>query len=223
MSSPTLQPLRSGSRGGMVGDAIRSAIYSGKFQPGDSLREIQIARELGVSQTTVREALLQLEHAGLVVREANRGTRVTNLTNREIAERVAVRVELETMAAREAAKRMTPDDFARLRDRLYDIADAVARNDYFESAQADLEFHREIWRLSDNATLYRTLDNLSAPFFAFVSVLQSSKSEFLERSVRRHKPIVAAIQSKDPERIRAVICDHIEGSYRKLIDEAEKG
>src|SRR5690349_1209969 len=105
MSLAKLEPIRGGSLGGLVIDAIRDAIYNGRFQPGEPVRELALAHELRVSQTTVREALLQLEHDGLVVREANRGTRVTTLSESEIRERVEVRIVLETTAALDAARR----------------------------------------------------------------------------------------------------------------------
>src|SRR5262245_42326188 len=109
-----LKPIRSSTLKDQVVDAIRKAVFDGTFAIGQPLREMHLARDLNVSQPTVREALLELEKEGLVVRTPNVGTAVTNMTSRELAERLAVRIELETMACVLAAGRMTARDFAGL-------------------------------------------------------------------------------------------------------------
>ena len=218
MSLSKLEPIRGGSLGGLVIDAIRDAIYSGRFQPGEPVRELQLAKELRVSQTTVREALLQLEHDGLVVREANRGTRVTSLAENEIRERVEVRIVLETSAALEAAKRFSPAGLDQLSACMKRIGDSVKRNEYFEAAQSDLEFHRLIWETSGNRTLYRLLDQLTAPLFAFLSVRQSGDMADLRRRVQSHEPIFEALNSRKSAKVRASVRDHLLISYRQYLD-----
>jgi DNA-binding GntR family transcriptional regulator len=217
MADLRLEPIQAGSRGALVADAVRAAIYSGRFQPGEAIREMQLARELQVSQTTVREALLQLEHAGLVVREANRCTRVTQLSEEEIREYIAVRLLLETSAAAEAARRMTPAQIAGLETHLHEIASAVRRNDYFEAAQADLGFHRAIWRAAGNQMLFRLLDQLAAPLFAFVSMRQSSDVADLRRRVRSHEPIFEALRSGRAPAARKAIREHLTASYGQFL------
>lgn len=76
---PHLQPVRASSLKEQAAGAIRAAIFGGQFGPGDPLRELHLARDLKVSQPTVREALLELEAEGLVIRKANVGTEVTNM------------------------------------------------------------------------------------------------------------------------------------------------
>jgi DNA-binding GntR family transcriptional regulator len=213
MNQATLDPIRGNSLGAMVADSVRSAIYSGRFKPGDAVREMQIARELRVSQTTVREALLQLEHAGLVVREANRGTRITILSDEDVRERITIRVVLETTAALEAARRMTASDLAELENRKKQLATAIRRNQYYEAAQLDLAFHRIIWRACGNQTLFRMLDDLTAPLFAFISVRQSGKLEDLKRRVGSHDPIFDALKSRRAPAIRKAIRDHLTNAY----------
>jgi len=197
----------------MVAESVRSAIYAGRFKPGDAVREMQIARELRVSQTTVREALLQLEHAGLVVREANRGTRITILSEEDVRERIAVRIVLETTAAVDAARRMAPSDLAELENRKQQLATAIRRNHYYEAAQLDLAFHRIIWRKCANQTLFRMLDDLTAPLFAFISVRQSTNLEDLKRRVGSHDPIFEALRARRPADIRQAIRDHLSNAY----------
>lgn len=197
--------------------AVRKSIYSGELRPGDPILEMRLARQHQVSQTTVREALAKLEHAGLVRRMRNQGTFVTELSIEELREHLRLRVVLESMAAVEAASRMTGADFDELQSRLDRISLAVKKNAYFEAAQADLEFHRYIWECSGDKTLCRLLDQLTSPLFAYVSVRRSSGREDLKRVVREHEPIASALKSGDPETVRNAIRLHIETSYRQLV------
>lgn len=197
---------------------LRHAIFSGALQPGDPILELHLAREHGVSQTTVREALVKLEHAGFVRRIPNKGTFVTKLDPRELREHLRLRVVLEGLAAVDAARSMTTEDFKELDRHLGNIAKAVHRNDYFEASQADLEFHRYIWGRSRDKTLCRTLDQVTSPLFAFVSIRRSGNREDLTRVVRSHEPIVAALKEGDPEAIREAIRCHIESSYVQFLN-----
>ncbi|MGH9783584.1 MAG: GntR family transcriptional regulator [Terriglobia bacterium] len=213
VAAPRLVAVKNGPVRPRVVDAIREAIFSGKFGPGETLRELHLARNLNVSQATVREALLQLEHTGLVVRTPNIGTTVTRLSGEEVRERLAMRVLLEGLAATEAAPKMTAEDFFELGRLAEWIAQAVSGNDYFELVQADLGFHRYIWKKSGNKTLYRTLDQLTAPLFAYVSVLRSSAHEQLLVVIQSHEPLVFALRGRDRQQIRLAVRKHIETAY----------
>src|SRR5579862_6847083 len=108
------QPLKQGSVKTRVADAIRHAIYSGKLRPGDPLLEMQLAKDFRVSQTSVREALIQLEQLGLVRRFPNKGTQVTELSAKEVRERLEIRVQLECLAALQAAPNIGNSEAERL-------------------------------------------------------------------------------------------------------------
>lgn len=203
-----LRPLTSGSLATRAFETLRTAIFSGELEPGAPLRELHLAQHLRVSQATVRQALVQLEQLGLVVRTPNIGTHVTRLSPQEVRERVDLRAVLEERALLEAAPRMTPDTFADLRRHLDVLADATARNHYFDEAQADLEFHRAIWRQTGNRTLYRTLDQLAVPLFAFVGMLRGASRQTLADVVDSHEGIVAALRSGDRAEIRDTLRQH---------------
>jgi DNA-binding GntR family transcriptional regulator len=208
-----LQPVKTGSLSGRVLETLRAAIFSGQLQPGDPLRELHLARDLRVSQATVREALVQLEQVGLVVRVPNIGTYVTKLSKREIAERIELRMLLEERAMTGAAPQMGDQQFAVLDRRLEALTDAIVRNAYFEEAQADLEFHRYIWECSGNRTLYRTLDQLAVPLFAFVSIVRGASRQALKDVVQSHEGIVEALRRRDPALIREALRQHFEYGF----------
>lgn len=214
----TLEPVRSKTLKAQVVSAIRDAIFAGRFAPGDPLRELHLARELNVSQPTVREALFELEKYGLIVRTPNVGTIVTNLSSDEIREQIELRLLLEKVAALKASERMTVDDFRGLERRLAALTAAVAANAYYESAQADLEFHRQIWACSGNRALTRALDQLAVPLFAFVSILRSAGSQDLVRVMSSHAAIVEALRQRDRSRLEEVIGQHGQSAYQEFLN-----
>jgi len=197
--------------------ALRQAILAGQLQPGDPVLEMELARRHQVSQTTVREVLVRLEHSGLVRRVPNIGTFVTQLSPQELREHLRLRVLLESLAAEEAAGRMDSERFRELDKLLDKISRAASRNAYFEAAQADLEFHRYIWECSGDGTLYRVLDRLTVPVFAFASMWRRRHGEDLEKAVRAHDPIVSALKGGDPAGIRQAVHTHIETSYWEFL------
>lgn len=212
-SGSKLKPVRSGSVKNQVVDAIREAIFSGQVAPGEPLREAHLGTSLGVSQATVREALLTLEQAGLVSR-TNRETKVTKLTPKDIGERSRLRVVLEGMAGVDASRHMTEQDYDELQARLDAIHHALERDSYMDFMAADLDFHRFIWRMAGDQMLYAVLDFVTLPMFSFLSIRRSRSLRHLVSTVRSHDPIVAALRSRDEAAIREAFRMHIEGSYR---------
>ena len=181
------------------------------------MREMSLAREMNVSQATVREALQRLEHAGLVTRKPNIGTTVTRLSPKDVRERVALRAKLEIMAAEAAALRMTDADFAELERRLGVLGQAIAADNYYEAAQADLEFHRYVWHCSGNEMLYRLLELVAVPLFAFISILRSQGLQRLTAVVEAHSPLVEALRTRDAGRIRAAFQLGATSSYEAFL------
>lgn len=197
---------------------LREAIFQGAYPPGTPLRELGLARQLKVSQTTIREALRRLEHSGLVAREVNRGSTVTRLSPKEIRERVTLRALLEVMAAQGAADRMRDDQFRELENRSAILDAAIQSNRYYDAAQADLDFHRYVWQCSGNETLSNVLELITNPLFAFISILRSQQIQRLAAVVAAHEPLIAALRSRDPQRIQTAFETGATSSYRDFLD-----
>jgi DNA-binding GntR family transcriptional regulator len=205
------------SRVDNVTNYLLKCIFSGVYPPGSALPETKLAKEVGVSQATVREALQRLEHAGLVTRIQNVGTAVTRLTPRDIEERVSLRADLEARASLEAAQRIGPDEIMELK-RLLEVLGSFVRTDaYYEAAQADLDFHRYVWRCSGNQMLCCVLEQITVPLIAFVSILRSTGLEHLQDVVQSHEPLLEALISKDPDKIVAAFKSGAEASYSDFI------
>jgi DNA-binding GntR family transcriptional regulator len=215
MSGALRRPVRPPSLSNQLFGILREAIFSGKFRPGEPLRELQLARSMDVSQATVREALTQLEQSGLVVRTATRRTTVTSFTEEEVRDRLIMRVALEEVAFLKAAPRFTADELAIL-EKLGDaIEQAGRKRDYVRMALADMRFHRFVWEKAGSPVMLRTLDQLTTPLFAFLSVLQEEGKLNLHAS-RSHRVLVSALRTRTASVIRAALREHIRGSYRGL-------
>lgn len=197
---------------------LLDAIFTGELLPGESLREMHLARDLEISQTSVREALVELEHVGLAIRVPNKGTIITKFSSQEIQERIALRIVLEELACADAVQQITPASLSQLKRRLNNISDAVSRNSHFEVAQADLEFHRCIWEMSGNKTLYRMLDQLTVPLFAFISIIRRNGIETLETVVASHEIIIRAFESGDMDHIKTIMSQHIGSVYTDFLN-----
>src|SRR5215475_6241275 len=216
--SLSLKPVRNRALSDDVFETLRDAIFSGRLKPGDPLRELRVAKELSVSQATVRDALVKLERFGLVVRVPNKETIVTRHSSREIRERVAIRATLEEMAFLEAARALTEEDYTALEGKLRRVSDSFKRKEYFDAAQFDLDFHRYIWRRSGNETLSETLDYLTTPLFAVISILRGVGAEELKDLVAPHEDLLDALRSKKRSRIKQAVRDHVIGSYNGFLN-----
>ncbi|MCU1224452.1 MAG: transcriptional regulator, GntR family [Edaphobacter sp.] len=204
-----LVPVRTLSKSREVLQRLRSAIWSGDLAPGTPLREAHIAKQLNVSQVPVREALLQLENLGLVVRVPDRGTTVTELSRTNILQMMEVRRHLEELAFRLAASNISKEVEEELRAHLRTMEKLVVKKDHFGVAEEDLEFHRTVWRASGNDVLAQTLERLCVAVYAFVSLKRHAAGETMKSAVKSHKKLLDALLSRDAKRITAGIDEHL--------------
>jgi DNA-binding GntR family transcriptional regulator len=207
------KPIRTLSKSKEVFQILREAILSGELQPGESLKEAHLARQLHVSQVPVREALLQLEHLGLVVRVQDKGTTVTKLSRAEMVELLEVRAHLEDLAFRLAALHLTEKGKKELRDCVADLENKITQNNYYGAAEADLRFHRTVWSYSGNRVLENTLERLCTSVLAFVSIQRHSAKESLRDSVGRHKRLLDVLEEGKAKSISLAIREHMNPSH----------
>jgi len=159
------QPVKAESLSAQVFETIRNAIFRGELKPGETLRELGLAKSLNVSQATVREALAHLEQFGLVVRTPNRSTNVTAFSNQEVVQRERIRLALECLAFLEARDKITPDQLEGLTSLSQNAVEAMNAGDPAALIQAERNFHSAVWHISGNTVLVRMLDQLTTPLF----------------------------------------------------------
>jgi DNA-binding GntR family transcriptional regulator len=200
-------------------DAVEEAILSGRLLPGQEIPQLELARRLKLSQSAVREALQELEHRGLVVRDG-RTRRVIKFTEDELGSIYQVRIALEPLACRLAAPLWSGEADRQLEDCLTRMAQHAGARDYRAHARADMEFHRVIWRTQPNRILERHLEILCMPLWAY-DLVERAPSAYLnfERSLRQHRMIVAALRTRDGARAERIVRRIIERFHRQDIED----
>lgn len=137
-----------------VAEVLRERIYAGAYPPGSALRQEQLAADLQVSRTPLREALRVLEREGLLTAEPGRGVRVVAIDLETLLEAYAVREVLDGLAARLAAERARPADVAELEAMLAHQRAVTGASGTFDAGaytRANVAFHARIVALADNA------------------------------------------------------------------------
>ena len=196
-----LEPLSKKAR---IADALRVAIIKGELAPGALLVETGIAKEFGVGQPLVREALMELEHAGFVRRVPYKGTYVTELSAEDVEQIFRLRAELEGFAAEWAKIRATPADIAALRTLVAAMHASAEGPDLERFYKHDLEFHRKIWEIAGNPYLTEPLERVVIPLFAFFVMKNPRVRTTYEESARAHAEIVDALEHSSASTVRTL-------------------
>jgi DNA-binding GntR family transcriptional regulator len=176
-------------------EIIRQAITSGDLGPGDRVVELQLAKQLGVGNTAVREALFELERAGLVTRIPNKGSFITKMTWEDAQQIFRVRKELESLAVELALEHLSAPEIDTLQGFVNGMKTAAETSDFERFYQNDLEFHRALWRLSQNRYLGNVLETLVVPLFAFFLIrTRLDYTVDLLGSAQRHHQLLETIR-----------------------------
>jgi len=188
-------------------DDIRDAILSGALAPGQRVKERDVAEQMGISTTPVKEALRRLEQEGLVVSQPRRGAVVSTLVRIPVEEVQEVRGMLEAMAARLAATRMTDAELARLAAIMEEMTRLTME---MREPQTRLEhvsvFHKLIRDGSRNAFIARFVETLN-PFERVHRPEYLDPDEAL-RILREHQAIATALAERDAVRAERLMADH---------------
>lgn len=203
-----LTPVRYRNMAEQIATALRQGIANGKLRPGARLPEARIAREMGTSRAPLREALIQLEREGLVVRHPNRGTFVADLTEELVREVASLRGVLEGFAASLAVKRLTAEDFARLERILKEMHAVARRGDFPRMVEWDYQFHEYIMRASGHRLLYETWVGMDRKIRVYLSATNLMYAD-MKAVVDGHLPILQALRRRDPQRAGRVMGEHM--------------
>ena len=211
-----LGPIRYRRMADQISAAIRESIATGKLAPGTHLLEVEIAHEMKTSRVPVREALMQLDREGLVVRKANCGTFVTEFTEKMVREVCSLRGLLEGFAASQAVERLTAEDFKRLDAILKSMRIAAEAGDFSRVLACDYAFHSYIMHAAGHELLEEVWRMTDAKVRVYLSAtnLMPSDMQFVAES---HKRTLSALRSGDPEQARRAMAKHIEEHLDLLV------
>jgi DNA-binding GntR family transcriptional regulator len=189
-----------------IKEALLERILNGVYPPGERIVETRVAREFGVSQGPVREALRELESLRLVVSEPFVGVRVRAVSPEELGEIYPVRSGLEEVAARSAPLRL--DGAVRpLEIEIDAMRRAADAGDVHAFMPHDLQFHRLIVEASGNHTLLELWTSLHLEARTMITFLRYGDLHFIAES---HLPILHGLRARDPERTATALREHFE-------------
>ncbi|NMB46955.1 MAG: GntR family transcriptional regulator [Firmicutes bacterium] len=205
------KPLRD-----IVFETLREAIIAGQLRPGERLMEVQIAEELGVSRTPVREAIRKLELEGFVIMVPRKGAYVSDMSIKDVTDVFEIRRALEGLAAELAAERMTEDELEELERLLVRTAETTARLDVLSTVDMDTGFHQVIYEASRNEKLSNMLYHLREQIQRF-RTQSLSRPGRLRRVLIEHQGIVDALKQRDTDLARQLAEGHIDNAEDALL------
>ncbi|MGE5454515.1 MAG: GntR family transcriptional regulator [Methylocystaceae bacterium] len=208
----TYKPLRE-----VVFETLREAIISGILKPGERMMEIQLADELGVSRTPVREAIRKLELEGFVVMIPRKGAYVSDISFKDINDIFEIRGALEMLAAGLACERITGDELENLECLLVKKWECIEKNDLDTMVETDTLFHEALYRASRNDRLWQIVSNLREQIQRFRTTSLASPGRMKE-AWEEHKELVEAIADRNISLAQELAAKHIDNAENSLLE-----
>lgn len=198
------RPLRE-----IVYEELRNLILTGKIKPGTRMMEIELAEDMGVSRTPIREAIRKLEKEGLVVIEPRKGAYASEVSVKDIEDILEVRANLEGLAAYLAAERMTESEKKILRQTSEKFMQAVSEGDMSEMIANDTKFHHMIVESCRNNHLIHMVEQLQELVLRFRYIYYKDFKR-AEEMVPEHKRILDEIINGNGANARFEAFNHID-------------
>jgi DNA-binding GntR family transcriptional regulator len=197
-------------------DHLLAMLMSLEIAPGDRIAIDAVARQLGISQTPIREALSQLEAEKLVSKMPNIGYRASpQMTRREVRDLYTLRQLIEPYAAARAAESMTDDSIAILEAIDRDMSGVVAGDAraYSRFAEADATLHRLIATGSGNGLIAATIERMHAHLHIFRALYRTNAPE---EAAAEHRVIIDALVAHDPAAAEEAVRTHLVRSQQRM-------
>jgi DNA-binding GntR family transcriptional regulator len=210
------KPLRE-----IVYEELKRQIMVGEIAPGTRMMEVELADEMGVSRTPVREAIRKLEKEGLVTIEPRRGAYASDISAKEMVDILEVRQDLEGMAAGIAAQKITEEGKEELERLVQVYKESVEKEDIEEIIANDEAFHKYIVSLSGNKTLIKMVSQVQELVLRFRYIYYEDFSRFRNQPTE-HQAIVDAILSGSSSSARINAEEHLARLKDFVIKEGNK-
>lgn len=194
---------------------VRKRIFDGTYAAGEYVRLDQLAAELGISVTPVREALFELKAEGLLAQQPRRGFVVLPVTGRDVTDVSNVQAYIGGELAARAAANITDEQLGELKQIQSDLEAAYASADDERAVRLNHEFHRAINVAADSPKLAQLMSQITryAPESVFPIV-----AGWPERSNDHHRRVLSALEEHDESRARIEMSEHLAAGAEPLID-----
>lgn len=209
------RPLRE-----IVYEQLKRQILTGEITPGTRMMEVDLADEMGVSRTPVREAIRKLEKEGLVTIEPRRGAYASDISVKDMVDTMEVREHLESLAACLAAQTMTDEQREELEHIADEYAKAIQNNNMEDMIHYDELFHKGIVNASGNKTLIQISESVQELALRFRYLYYDDLSRYGSMPME-HKEILDAIENNKPEIAQERAKNHVKRLKDFVIREGE--
>jgi len=208
----------------VVFDTLHKAILTGQLAPGEWLRQEPLAKELGVSQITIREALNRLASEGLCIRVPYKGVRVVSLSLESLEDIYTIRGLLEGLAVELATSRITAQELDKMRELLPATVVKADPASVETAREANYQFHEIPIRTSGRQFLIQILKQVWGwfdPLMVYARTLERDdgaqvRKRWGEADKIQHIQILEALEARDGQRARQATLNHVQGAWNNL-------
>jgi DNA-binding GntR family transcriptional regulator len=204
-----------------VYDSLKKSILHGKLKAGQRLLEEQLAHQIGISRTPVREAFHKLERDELVTRLPRRGFAVREFTKDDVEEIFGICSTLESYAFYRATLHMTPEKIATLKKKIEELEKAFKNKSYNKVVQLQTDFYDLLYKSCRSKKLLNIIDNFRDYFYRYRSALLQTKDGFKD-SIEDYRSMLDAMTKKNPTWVERIVRKHLAREKEAALREIEK-
>lgn len=192
----------------VVFNTLREAILKGDLKPGERLMELQLAAQLGVSRTPIREAIRMLEQEGLAVTVPRKGAEVAKMTLKGMEDVLEIREALDILACQLACERITEEQLVLLKEKKKAFETSLKTGNVKEIAETDVAFHDVIYDATGNQKLVNMLNNLREQIYRY-RVEYLKREENYPKLIKEHNEIYTSLANRSKKDATDSIREHV--------------
>jgi DNA-binding GntR family transcriptional regulator len=205
-----------------VYDSLKKSILHGKLKGGQRLIEEQLANQIGISRTPVREAFHKLERDELVTRLPKGGFGVREFTKEDVEEIFGIRSALESYAAYLATLHISPEKISNLEKKIEETEKALKSGDDDKVVQLHTEFHDLLYKSCWSKKLIEMINNFRDYFYRYRSALLHTEKG-IHDSIEDHRHMLEAMKKKNPRLVERLVRNHLARGKEIIIKEIKEG
>lgn len=204
-----------------VYESLKKSILHGKLKTGQRLIEEQLAHQIGISRTPVREAFYKLEKDDLVTRLPKGGFAVREFTRADVEEIFGIRSALESYASYLATNHMSLEKIASLEKKLDELEKALEAGDTNKVVQLNTEFHNLLYKSCKSKKLADMINNYSDYFYRYRAAYPNT--EDLKYTVQDHRLMLEAMKKKNPRLVEKLVRTHLDKTKELVLKTIDEG
>jgi len=206
--------LEKNSMSADLAEYIKQQILDGQLNPGDRIVETKVAKELGISQTPVREAIRQLSGEGIITIVPNKGPMVRQFDMKDVFEVYSLRSMLEGLAIRLAVQQASDEEIRKLSAFFEDMKRKLADDTVDSLLEESVHIHQSIVRLANHSRLAASYDSITFSISLAGRIL--GKVSTKQKEVDQHAELIEALVRRDPDHAEKVMRQHILRSFNEF-------